>query len=537
MSEAPGGDRFPPVEEIDPDSVPDWPHPVVSVRPDGIDIDGQPVDLPPGVPPESAQARQFALRAVAARYAELNRPFKVRARDPDGTGWDLIVTPDGSVAPASDEPAEYPGGKAPRRRGGRRRARPRATAARTSGSGAPDKRRGLVAVGVFFAVVLVLGAGVFALTNRNSGPITPPKRTAASTPPPANLPVPPPPGFLSRATWVVPVTENTGVAVTSDHQVALTNGDGDLEVRDIQTGVLRWKAGLPLNSSGELHVTTIDGHSVLAFSETSSLLYWRLDDPQHVQHTVELPEGAQTLFAGPSPLVLLPDQTAAYITGDQTKLVDVPVGATAVSSTGTAILAVNGKGRLWTLKAGSGAPPAPRQLHLPKKGARVIRATPVPSGMFLVAWKYGSTRMVILYESPGGRERGRKALLGDSLDNAGTGMDSDLTLASDDGSVVTMGDMVVFPNVPRAYTINGLNSAVAVNGHVYGGDQTGAWVDVTRKGSRKVASQSSIPVGVDGNVALVAAKKLNVTLLYALPSKTSTATPEPSTSTSASKGP
>lgn len=536
MTETSGDDRFPPVEEIDPDSVPDWPHPVVAVHPEGIDIDGQPVQLPPGIAPESAQARQFALREVAARYAGLNRPVKVRARDPDGTGWDLIVTPDGSVAPVSDEPAEYPGGKAPRRKGGRRRARPRG-GGRAGGQGGPDKRRGLVAVGVFFAAVVVLGVGAFALTHRGGGPIAPPEHTAASTPPPANLPVPPPPGFQSRATWVVPMTENTSVAVTPDHQVALTNGDGDLEVRDVATGVLRWKASLPINSSGELHATTIDGHGVLAFGETSKLLYWRLDDPQHVQHSVELPEGAQTSFTGPSPLVVLPDQTAAYVTGDQAKLVDVPVGATAVSSTDSSVLAVNGKGKLWTLKSGTGAPPPPVQLHLPRKGARLLRATPVPNGMFLVAWRYGSTRMVILYVTPGGPERGRKALLGGSLDNVGTGLDSEVNLASDDGSVVTMGDMVVFPNVPRAYTINGLNTATAVNGHVYGSDQTGGWVDVTAKGTRKLAGQSSAPSAVDGDVALVAAQKLNETLLYALPSTTGSATPEPSASASPSKGP
>ncbi|MBO0827921.1 MAG: hypothetical protein J2P24_09075 [Streptosporangiales bacterium] len=535
MTETSGDNRFPPVEEIDPDSVPDWPHPVVTVRPEGIDIDGQPVQLPPGMAPESGHARQFALREVAARYTGLNRPLKVRARDPDGTAWDLILTPDGSVAPVSDEPAEYPGGKAPRRRGGRRRARPQPGARAAGQGGVPDKRRGLVAVGAFFAVVVVLGVGAFALTHRGSGPIVHPQHTAASTPPAANLPVPPPPGFQSRATWVVPMAENTTVAVTPDHQVALTNGDGDLEVRDVATGVLRWKGNLPINSSGELHVTTVDGHGALAFGETSKLLYWRLDDPNHTQHSIDLPEGAQTSFAGPSPLVVLPDQTAAYVTGDQAKLVDVPVGATAVSSTGSSVLAVNAKGKLWTLKSGSGAPPPPAQLRLPSRGAQLLRATPVSTGMFLVAWKYGSTRMVILYQSPGGPERGRKALLGGSLDNAGTGTDADVNLASDDGSVVTMGDMVVFPNVPRAYTVSGLNSATAVNGHLYGGDQTGAWVDVTEKGSRKIASQSSIPAAVDGDVALVAAQKLNETLLYALPSTSST--PEPSASASPSKGP
>lgn len=540
MSEAPDGDSVPPVEEIDPDSVPDWPHPVVAVRPDGIDIDGQSVDLPPGLEPSSGEARQFALRAVAARYAELNRPFKVRARDPDGTGWDLILTPDGSVAPASAEPAEHPGRKTPRPRGGRSRARPRSGA---RAGGASDKRRGLVAVGAFLAAVVVLGAGAFALTHPRGGNVVRPGHTEAATPSPGNIPVPPPPGYRSRADWVVPATEDTDVAggnhqvaVIGDHEVAFMNGDGDLDVRDSGTGVLRWKAKLPLNSSGDLHATTIDGHSVLALGEGTSLLYWRLDDPQHIEHTVELPDGAETSFAGPSPLVVLPDQTAAYVVGDNAKLVDVPIGARAVSSTGSSILAVNGKGQLWTLRSRGAAPPPPTQLHPPKKGARLLRATPVPSGMFLVAWKYGSTRMVVLYQSAGGPELGRKPLLDDSLDPA-AGPDSDVNFTSDDGSVVTMGDMVVFPNVPSANVISGLSPATVVNGHVYGTDQTGAWVDVTAKGRKKVAGQSSIPAAVDGDDAFVVTQKLDQTLLYALPSSTSTATPEPSASTSASKGP
>lgn len=535
MSSSSDEDRIPPVDEIDPASVPDWPHPVVSVGPDGVDIDGRPLALPADVAPESGAARQLALRSVAEQYAELGRPIKVRARDPDGVGWDLIVTPDGSVAPFSDEPAEYPGRKAPRRRDARQRSR----RGGHRSADVPDKKRGLVAVGIFVCVVLLMGAGALALTHRGGGPVIRPKRTVVSTPPPANLPVPAPPGYRSRAAWAMPVNKNDAIAVTPTHEVALINGDGDLEVRDIKTGVLRWKADLPLNTTGDLHLTTVDGKDVIALGGVSSMLYWRLDDPQHLQHTVKLPQGATLSFVGKSPLVILPDQTAAFVNGDEVKLVDVPVGATPIASDGSSILAVSARGSMWKLTGSGGPLPAPTKLDAPAKNARVMRAAELKTGMFLVAWRYGSTRMIILYLTPGGAELGRKPLLDDSLDQTAesTGNGTDGVAASDDGSVAVMGDMVVFPNKPRAYTVSGLQISTVTSDHVYGTDQTGASVDITVKGKRRMASADSAPGAVDALGALVPAEKLGSTLLYSLPPKNSTVTPEPSASPSTSKGP
>lgn len=519
-----------PVEQIDPSRVPDWPHPVVTVSPEGVDVDGRPLDLPPGVVPESSEARQWALRTVAAQYAGLNRPVKVRARDADGTGWDLVVSQDGSVVPVSDVPVEYPGGKAPRRRDARKPARRR----QGRGSPAPDKRRGLVAMVVFVVVVVAIGAtAVTVLRHGNGGPT--PTRTGASTPAAANLPVPPPPGFTNRADWALPLKEQTGVAVVPGGGVAFVNGDGDLEVRDARTGVLRWKMGLPLNAQGELHTTQVDGREVLALGGQVNFWYWVLDDPKHTTHSVSLPDGAAVSFTGRSPLVVLPNQTAAYITGDEAKLVDVPVGARPVSTDGTSVIAVDAHGRMWHLHTGHGAPPAPTPLHPPARHATVLRAVELASGMFLVAWKYGSIRMAILYDSPGGAKKGQKPLDAAALGQVGGQSGEDTVHAADDASVVTLGDMVVFPNVPKAYTIAGLTARTVGAGHLYGTETSGKWLDQTVQRRASVAGEASVPVAVSGSTAFVAAQKLDQTLLYALPTTagpSQSQRPSPTTTTS-----
>lgn len=522
------GGGWPPVQEIDPGSVPGWPHPVVTARSDGIDIDGHTLPLPDGVDPQSTYARQLALKAVADSYAELNRPIRVRARDADGTGWDLVLAPDGAVAPIGEAPVEYPGGKATRRRSRPGKGRP-APGRNGQGAKTPDKRRGLVAVAVFAVAVIALGVTFFALTRQGSDTDARPKHTSASTPPPANLPVSPPPGYGTRASWAVPYQESSRVAVTPAHKVAMLNPDGDLEVRDAGTGVLEWSANLPFTAQGELHSTTIDGAPVLALGGLDSLVYWRLDDPEHVLHQVKVPAGGTVSFLGPSPLITLPDQTAAYIGDGKAKLVDVPVGAKPVSATGSEVLAVNKAGKLWRLRDDHEVLPQPKQISRPDKHASVLRAVHIPNGMFLVAWQAQGQRTLVLYDSPGGAERSRKAMSDMEPGAMGNPLaEESAVMASDTGSVVAIGDTVVFPYVPQAYNIAGLQPITASGGHLYANDESGEWLDITSAGEADLAGEDSVPAAVDGATVFVPAQKLNKTLLYALAAPANSA--EPSTS-------
>ncbi|QSY51722.1 hypothetical protein [Streptomyces griseocarneus] len=107
----------------DPSTVPDWPAPVVRLTGQGtVEVDGAVLPLPPGL--DGADARQWAVKNVAERYARLGRAIRVTAVEADGTSFPLIVHPDGTVEALAVEAA---GGRRGKRRPPRRRPRPRAT--------------------------------------------------------------------------------------------------------------------------------------------------------------------------------------------------------------------------------------------------------------------------------------------------------------------------------------------------------------------------------------------------------------------------
>ncbi|MQA03539.1 MAG: hypothetical protein GEV07_12740 [Streptosporangiales bacterium] len=526
-----------PADQIDPSSVPDWPHPVVSVGADGIHVDGQPIVMPPGVDLASGDARQLALQAVASRYAELNRPIKVRAREADGTAWDLVLAPDGSVVPIGDSPVEFPGGKPTRKK--KRGGPPRG---QENDSGGPkDKKRGLVAVAVFAAVVLLLGVGVFALRSGDGGPVRP-KRTPPTTPPAANLPVDPPPRYGARASWAIEAPRNdeeiTGlpgdlVAMISDQKV--------LEVRDVHTGVMQWQQDLPGGANGKLHVTEIDGDPVLAVDGSGGLFYWELDDKEHRSKKLLYPEtgDVDVSFVGKSPLLLLPNQTAGYFWKGKARIVDVPLGATAIAAQGAYLLAVDKAGRMWQLRDSDDVLPEPTNLPVPVKGAELLRAAVLSNGMFLTAWLNGGKHLVVLYEAPGGDERGRREMVDERLEKSssiGPEESDPLLQATDDASVAAVGNMVVFPKLPVAYTIDDLEVMMMSQGRLYA-RVDGGYQELTPYHRAEVDARESVPLLVIDDVALLATDKLDRTLLYALhrsdgrsPSPSEDSEPEPNDS-------
>ncbi|UGQ09025.1 hypothetical protein LO772_18825 [Yinghuangia sp. ASG 101] len=100
--------------EIDPSDVPVWPVVVMELLTDEhIRVDGDNVAVPPGADP-----RETAVAAVAATASLIGRPVRAEAREPDGTTWPLIITPDGRAVAAG--PARRPPPIAKRRgfRGG-----------------------------------------------------------------------------------------------------------------------------------------------------------------------------------------------------------------------------------------------------------------------------------------------------------------------------------------------------------------------------------------------------------------------------------
>lgn len=76
--------------------VPAWPVVAIDLSTDGrVRVDDETIVVPVG-----ADMRRTAVEAVAATAALIGRPVRAEAREPDGTVWPLVVTPEGEVLSA-----------------------------------------------------------------------------------------------------------------------------------------------------------------------------------------------------------------------------------------------------------------------------------------------------------------------------------------------------------------------------------------------------------------------------------------------------
>lgn len=90
--------------ESDFPDVPAWPVVGIELRADGrIRVDDDMFVVPDG-----ADMRQTAIAAVAATASLIGRPVRAEAREPDGTVWPLIVTPEGQAIAAGSGQRQPP---------------------------------------------------------------------------------------------------------------------------------------------------------------------------------------------------------------------------------------------------------------------------------------------------------------------------------------------------------------------------------------------------------------------------------------------
>ncbi|MFF4652542.1 hypothetical protein [Streptomyces sp. NPDC001380] len=475
--------------------VPDWPCPTVAVDAHGrVQVDGIAVPVPGDVPPDGV--RPWILRHVAERHQRLGRPIRVTAVDPDGTRWPMVVHPDGTAVQAPAPPA------------GRRLRRVTAAPPRPGRSQA----RGLAAAAVFTAAALGLGALGLVLTSGGhhpdqapQGPAAPPRPTA---PPGANLPVPAPPGWTTRARWAVALAPYSRPAVAPDGSaVAVLTPDRRLAVLDPATGGERWSTGLPAGADGTLVLTRIDGTPVAALLAGARLYSWPLDGPAHPRTTVTLPDTAAVSVLGTSPLVSLPDQTAGVVSAGGLRTLDVPVGATALAADGTTVTAAAPSGRWLTLTPGR-RPGRPRTMAPPARGARLLRVVGLDGRRLAGLWQTGDRQQAAVYDTATGRILARAAAPGGGLEQAtacvGTGL-------------VALGPLVLDTAAHTSRT--GPAAAVrcaAAGGRIYLQDAAQTWYDTTASASTPLPAGAAVPVGVAAGQALVVADKLQQHLLYAL---------------------
>lgn len=338
--------------------VPLFPRHRVELGTDTVHLDGAELEVPPGVSP-----RDVATRALVAKARRVRGPAGAIRAEVSVAGsptvWHAVVTADGDLFDAT--PAQVPGG-------GRRWA----------------------LLGAALAAVLVLAGVTAAVLAARNTPVA--VVAAPAPPPPSGTPTPypqlPPPGFAGVADWSAPIAAGA-VPVLTDTAVLVvtgTTGSPTVTALDPGTGLGAWSEPLPRGAtpSGGLHLAVIDDTSVVAISTGTDLLWWPLAaaaDGTHPGGEVGLPPQAVVSWAGTTPLVTVPGQHAAAVTGG--RLVDrpVPAGAAALGATtdpngSVVVVAANSVGQLWRLPTttiGATTIPAPTQVPTPP-GAEALES-------------------------------------------------------------------------------------------------------------------------------------------------------------------
>jgi hypothetical protein len=424
--------------------------------------------------------------------------IRVRGVAADGTVFPLVVCADGTVHELPTAPDRTP---------------------------RPDWM--LPAIAAAAAIVLA-GTTLGVVTALRPGPAPVPAVTAP-TPLPgagANLPISAPPGFAQRATWSVPITEQIAPVATSTGDLAAVSEDGDLVVLDDLTGHTLW-TGHDAPRSGELHVLRNQGTDVIATASTEALHLWPIGDPAHGPEpvSIDLPRGAEVSFAGSTPLVTLPDQTAGLIVHGELTLVDVPVGATAVAADSDSITAVDLTGTRYDLAPGA----EPVAYPLPRPAGtegRAVRAIGAGDRNLVVVWSVGEDQVVTLHDLSTGTEVAHASAGPVDLTRAGV-------LQDPVSARMTVGPVLVTYSTPAVLPLSaGFDPEVLTAGHIYG-DLDGQRVDAVIDGNRVTVraapdaagsgTPEAFPVVVSSTHAYVPARKLEQWLLHAVP--TTGATP------------
>lgn len=488
---------------FDPSQVPTYPVITVEMRETGPTLNGRVVPVPTGL-----SAEQAAVAAVAHEVHTMPgvHAVRVHARTADGRHYRIVVDADGQVW-------ELPEPNQARRR--------------------PPWLWPVVAAGT--AAVLCAGTAAVAVTTRTAPPAAQaaPAAAAPTIGGPvgagANLPRTPPPGYAPRAVWSIPLDKRIDPLVTSDGTIVAVDEHGELVRLDAATGNVTWTGSLPNGSSGlELHLSTLLGRPVVAAVAGQKLYAWRLPDrrdlpapagqvPDEPQVT-SLPRAGAVVWDGASPLVTLPDQTAAVVTGSSTQQLDIPIGATALSADGTTIVAADDAGHWWHLTPGRQADPPLAMDPPPGAAGAPLRTLAVGSAHLAAVWATPGGQTVVLYDAATGR----------TLASAVVG-DVDLTRAAvvkqTEGPRLTVGPVLIDPTTPAVVPLGQAVAPSAVTqGHVYARSAR-QWLDLTTTVSSATALEivtddpPALPRGIvtgPPGVAIVIADKVDRRLLYAL---------------------
>lgn len=336
--------QAPTTTEFDPTTVPVFPVLTVEVLDNELLVNGRIEPIPAGTATTDA-AVAAAAAAIARRGLDHCRVSAVV----DGTAYPLVVGADGSRHDLS-------------------------TPARTRGRAATSRTGRTPRAWVLPVAVMVLAlvtAGVVVATVHQFRSSTQPTAAVAEpAPSPTELPVLPPDGWSTRATWSVPLASLTRTAVvTHDGIVLAVTADDRLTAHDAATGVALSRGKLDGAFKAGPVLTRVDDQQVVA-AVTSRHLYWWPDARNLADvRQVALTSRAQVSFAGSSPLVTLPGQHAATVVAGQLSDRTIPAGAQAIRADGPTVTALDAVGRLWRLSKSEPYVPAPTSaLKAPQRG-------------------------------------------------------------------------------------------------------------------------------------------------------------------------
>jgi len=500
--------------------VPTFPCPQVVLGQEYAEIDGNRV--PPGdgeLDPRAAATAVLVAQARRLRGEQGAIRAKVRAADSDVV-WHAIVTANGELFDATPAPG-----------------------AARSGWG----RWRLLAVGAAGAALLAVATVVVVASNRT----VPPVAVTAAPPPLTGTPTPypslPPPGYAGQADWSAPILPQSVPLIAADGSIVTVTGDAGspvLAVLDPATGAPVWSAALPRDAatssaSSGLHLSQIDGHPVVTARTSDGLDWWGMDG-DHTSGSVSIPAGASVSFAGASPLVSVPGQRAATISGGRLVGRAVPAGAVALGASGAMVVAANSVGQVWRLGAATAeTPPAPVTMPTPAGAgplASIAGYAGSPATMavahpeILVASWYTpdpATQIVGLIDAT------TNTAVGAPLRVPSTAIASGRWQPSPRNVLATAGTVLVDARAGVLHALSTTWATTSVTDTAAYGTRNSDRYMVSPAGQESPTGSGVSPVGVAGRRAVVTSSVAATDTVYGLPVASSPVLPTPSVPVSA----
>jgi hypothetical protein len=352
--------------------------------------------------------------------------------------------------------------------------------------------------------------------------------------PPARLTGGAPPGFSSAPIWGVPIAAASTALVSADGRVLVLTAGHEAAVVDPADGTVSWHVQAPDDATG-LHLATIDGQRVAAVETPETLTYWSLPAARSVAGaaalasavpsaavTVRLAAGSKLSWAGPSPLVTMPDGTAAVIRGGEVQRVSLPTGLRPLAADGADVLAV--QGRDWIRQRAGQAPGSTQRLSIPPKagGSAPIRVENVGGSFLAGIWTSASGPVVAVYDAHSG------AVAVQATFPRAANFAQATTIRQPGGDRTAIGPALLEPAQQNLSILSPDFTPVALApGHVYANDVNRGVVDLQIKGpSFKIVpfagKSPTIPIGIttvaSQSRAIVVVPAGSGWLLCALPS-------------------